>query len=240
MKNLLKLLFLIIIFAISSCSRDSEEIILDNPSANLENFDGDFKAKDFETLEKHGRYFVYSRADVINPILGQTTGNSKLIRGRRGIWTRYRSNVLTSGYVYTLWWAIWNNPENCATPGQCIDTDLGNPDTGVEFMYATGRLIRQNGIGTFYARLKAGDDSGSINALFGLPSAGGLQKGNTFNAQIDLLLRSHGPAIPGMIYEQVSGYAGGCTNPFEIPPFTEIPDEEGECAEIEFSVHLVN
>ena len=50
-----------------------------------------------------------------------------------------------------------------------------------------------------------------------------------------MVLRSHGPAIPGEVNEQISGYLGGCTTFF--PPFTEIPDEVGECGDFEFAIH---
>lgn len=238
MKNLLKLLLSVIILTLISCTTETiEDPIIESSELFDENFEGEFDAKDFEILEKHGRNFAFSRADVINPILDETVGKSKLIRGKRGIWARYRSNNLTPGYAYTLWWVIWNRPENCATPGACIDTDFANPDVEVEVLYASGRYVRRNGKATFYARLRVGDDSGSINDLFGLPPAGGLQKGNTFPTEVHLVLRSHGPGIPGMIREQISSYEGGCTDPFAIPPFTEIPDEEGECGDIEFSIH---
>jgi len=244
MKTLTKTAILFLLITFVSCSTESSEEIVPDPSAiEIENLDGNFDAKAFEALEnleKHGnrdRYFAFSRADVINPILGETVGKSILIRGKRGVWAKYRSNKLTPGYIYTLWWVIWNRPENCATPGQCIDTDFANPDVEVELLYASGRYIGRNGKTTLYARLRVDDDSESVNNLFGLPPAGGLQKGNTFPAEVHLVLRSHGPAIPGMIYEQISSYEGGCTDPFAIAPFTEIPDAVGECGDIEFSIH---
>jgi hypothetical protein len=248
MKNLLKICVLASLVITMSCNNEDEEIILDSSAIEIENFDGEFEAKDFEALEaieiseKHKnrrRYFAFSKADVINPILGLTTGKSKLIRGRKGIYTRYRSNNLIAGHAYTLWLVIWNRPENCATPNQCNDGDFAIADqVEVEVLFGgSGRVVGKNGKGTFYGRLKAGDVSESINDLFGLPPAGGLQKGNTFPAEVHLVLRSHGPAIPGMIHEQISSYVGGCTDPFAIAPFTEIPDAVGECGDIEFSLH---
>jgi len=247
MKTLLKICVLASLVITISCNNEYEEIILDS-SSEIENFEGSFEAKDFEKLEaveisekhrNHRRYFSFSKADVINPILGLTTGKSKLIRGKKGIYTRYRSNNLIAGHVYTLWWVIWNRPENCATPNQCNDGDFAIADqVEVEVLFAgSGRIVGSNGKGTFYGRLKTGDDSESVNGLFGLPPAGGLQDGNSFPAEVHMVLRSHGPAIPGMIHEQISGYLGGCTDPFAIAPFTEIPDAVGECGDIEFSIH---
>jgi len=246
MKNLLKMLLITMIISISSCNTDSDEGFIDDPAAmEQEYLDGDFAAKDFEkleSLEKHKkfkRYFSYSKSDVENPILGQVTGRSTLIRGRRGIFARYQSNNLIPGHVYTLWWVIWNNPQECEIPGACNDPDFETPgEVGVDVLYAgSGPVVGENGKGTFYALLRAGDVSESINDLFELPPAGGLQVGNTFNSEVHLVLRSHGPAIPGMIDEQMGSYIGGCIDPFAIAPFTETPEEVGECGDIEFSVH---
>jgi len=250
MKTLTKIVILLLLMVSISCNTESTEDIVLEPSAiEIENFESDFEAKDFEAIEaieisekheNHRRYFSFSKADVINPILGLTTGKSKLIRGRKGIYSRYRSNNLTPGHAYTLWWVIWNRPGNCAIPEECADTDFPNPNVEVEVLFAgSGRVIGRNGKGTFYGRLKTGDDSESVNHLFGLPPAGGLQKGNTFPAEVHLVLRSHGPAIPEIVDEQIGGYLGGCPQspPYGFLPFTEIPDAVGECGDIEFSIH---
>ncbi len=74
-----------------------------------------------------------------------------------------------------------------------------------------------------------------MNDELGLPiDVGGLW--DVQKAQIQLLLRSHGPAVPGMVEEQIRSYGGGCTE--FLPPFSEIPDAVGECAEVLVSVHL--
>jgi hypothetical protein len=249
MKKLLKMLLIAIVISISSCNKDSDELLKDDPAViEQELLEGDFGAKEFEKLENlednknNKSYFSFSLSDIENPILDQITGRSLLIRGRRGIFARYRSNNLIPGHVYTLWWVIWNNPENCAIPGECNDPDFATPgEVGVDVLFAgSGLVVGANGKGTFYALLRAGDDSESINDLFELPPAGGLQKGNTFSSEVHMVLRSHGPAIPGMIDEQMNSYIGGCTDPFAIAPFTEIPDESGECGDIEFSIHAPN
>ncbi len=62
---------------------------------------------------------IRSRVDVVNPILNQVTGKSTLIRNKNGITMTYNTSGLTPGHTYTIWWLIWNNPENCAVPGAC-------------------------------------------------------------------------------------------------------------------------
>lgn len=249
MKTLIRICVLASLLITVACNKAEEEINPDPSAEELESFELEFGAKEFEAKEleakasetsaKSGRfYFTITREDAFNPILGEVSGKSTLIRGRRGVWARYKAKKLIPGHAYTLWWVIWNKPENCVTPNQCNDGDFPNAgNVEVELLYASGTVARRSGKATFYGRLRAGNDSGSINDLFGLPSFGGLQKGNTFDSEVHLVIRSHGPAIPGQVYDQISSYEGGCLDPLGIPPFTKIPDEIGECADIEFSIH---
>ncbi len=241
MKKLLKIFVLANLLITMSCNNEDEEIILDSSAIEIENFESEFNAKEFEAVEKSGgNYLTITREDAFNPILDEISGKSTLIRGRRGIWARYKAKKLIPGHAYTLWWVIWNKPQNCATPNQCNDGDFPNAgNVEVELLYASGAVARRNGKATFYGRLRAGNDSGSINDLFGLPFFGGLQKGNTFGAEVHLVIRSHGPAIAGLVHEQIGGYLGGCPQefPYGFGPFTEIPDAVGECGDIEASLH---
>ena len=215
MKNLMNLCLSVFILMTISCNQDS---IIDT--------------------EIESKKANKSTVDVINPILGEVTGTSTLHRTNNGITVNYKTTGLTPGYAYTLWIVIWNSPENCATPNQCNDGDFTIADqVEVEVLYGGGHVVGNNGKGNFSARLNEDDVSGSINDLFGLPPAGGLQSGNTLGAEVHFVLRSHGPKIPGMVNEQIGGYLGGCTDPFAIAPFTEIPDAAGECGDIEFAIH---
>lgn len=177
-----------------------------------------------------------STVDAINPILGVVTGTSTLHRSKNGITVNYKSTGLTPGYAYTMWWVIWNNPQECGIPGECIDSDFGNAEAvGVDVLFAAGHVVGKSGVGNFSGRLNTDDDSKSINEPFGLPPAGGLHSGNTYSAEVHLVLRSHGPAIPEMVNEQISSVGGGCE--IELGTFIEIPDEVGECGDIEFAIH---
>ena len=76
--------------------------------------------------------------------------------------------------------------------------------------------------------------SEKIPYLFFLPDPQGL-----INAEIHMVLRSHGPAVPGIVNEQIGSYVGGCptTLPYGFPPFSEVPDAAGECGDIIAAVH---
>ena len=219
MKTITKLLIITIMLFSISCEKKDDD---SNPNLNTDPTDH------------------VSTVDVFNPILGTVPGTSTLTRTDTLISVNYKTIGLNPGYAYTLWWVIWNSPGECLTPNECgdpEDVDFFNPATEVDLLYATGLVVGNNGEGNFLAHLKPGDDSESENELMELPVVGGLHIGNVFNAEVHLVLRSHGPVIADMVVEQIGGYVGGCTDPFAFLPFSEIPDEVGECGDIEFAVH---
>lgn len=174
-------------------------------------------------------------APVLNPINGNAViGEAQLKRQKQGITAHYRTGDLIPGHTYTLWWVVWNNPENCiAYPGACDAPDFAIADqVKVEVMYAAGRKANQRGEAVFNAHLNTMDAVGTINDLFGLPTFGGLH--DPMGAEVHMVLRSHGPAIPGQVDDQLSSYEGGCTT--FLPDFTEVPDEPGECADLHFAI----
>lgn len=224
MKNLTRLCLALFMISITfSCSKESIDPIDSSESINLEKNNNANK----------------STTDVFNPILNEVTGTATLHRNANGITINYHTTGLTPGYAYTLWWVIWNNPGECLTPNGCGDpdnVDFLNPETEVDVLYAGGHVVGNSGVGNFSGHLNTGDESDSVNGLMGIPAAGGLQIGNVYDAEVHLVLRSHGPAIPGSVNEQIGGYVGGCSDPFAFPPFSEIPDEVGECGDIEFAI----
>ncbi|MGB5361588.1 MAG: hypothetical protein WBN27_16760, partial [Eudoraea sp.] len=76
-----------------------------------------------------------------------------------------------------------------------------------------------------------------MNTSFGFPSVGGMRIGNTFDAEVHVFLRTHGPAVPGLINEQIGAYRGGCEDLFLYLPFTVYPNAIGEWADIAAAVH---
>lgn len=219
MKTTIKLSIVILCLVSISCSQISDSNVV-NKDENISNLaTADHK----------------DAVDVLDHTFTQVLGSSTLHRNKNGITVNYKTSELTPGHAYTLWWVIWNRPENCsAFPDACTDADFAIANqVEVEVMYAAGHLAGGSGKGNFSAHLNENDDSGSINPLFGLPPFGGLQDAEA--AEVHLVLRSHGPAIPGQIAEQINSFGGGCT--VFLPPFSEIPDEVGECADIQAAVH---
>jgi len=176
-----------------------------------------------------------SSASIIHAVTGESLGVSTLYRGENALFVNYEVAGLEPNYVYTLWWTIWNRSEDCVVPGQCGLADFENAvAVEVELLNAAGGIIGDDGTATFSAYLNENENSKSINeAIFGLPSFGGLQ--DAMGAQVTMVLRSHGPAVPELISDQISSHQGGCAVNFD--PFSETPDETGECGDIIFAIH---
>ncbi len=228
MSRAIKFFSLILVACFISCVQESDSDPL-TVDSNAES-----KLNKFQDVD--AKSTVKQTVDIFDVVNGVVAGTSTLHRNSSGITVNFKATGLTPGYAYTIWWVIWNNPENCTTPGACTDIDFGIADAvQVEVMGATGHVVGNSGKGNFSAHLNENDDSSTVNPLFGLPGYGGLLDAQ--KAEVHLVLRSHGPAIPGMVNEQISSYEGGCDDPFAIPPFTEIPDEVGECGDIYASIH---
>jgi hypothetical protein len=84
------------------------------------------------------------------------------------------------------------------------------------------------GQATFHATLREGDPGQDV-----IMGDGAVLK-DSRGAEIHLVVRSHGPVIAGLDDVQTGSLAGGCET-FLVPP--AIPAAEGECADVQFSVH---
>ena len=227
MKTTIKFLFTLLILFAFSCS---QETTIDPLPIDLEGVSA--KASRVQKALVGG--------------LNGITGKSNLHRYENYIRANFKAENLYPG-AYTIWWVIWNNPDECDLgdfEDVCEEADFPLPgsefnNVGVEVMYAGGLVVGKNGKGNFKGRLYAGDITPeSMNTSFGFPSVGGLAVGNTFGAEVHIVLRTHGPAVPGLVNDQISSYAGGCDTPFAILPFTTYPNEIGQCADIAAAVFL--
>jgi hypothetical protein len=142
-----------------------------------------------------------SLSEVLDSDELTVTGMSKLIRTDTGV----NLTLVTSGLepgAYTCWFAVFNHPENCGDPAGCgINPDDFLPaseggTTGFGFTYATGHVVDRSGKAVFAANLNEGtvllNDFLDLDEVFQDARA----------AEIHLIVRYHGPAEPGRIYEQ--------------------------------------
>jgi len=130
---------------------------------------------------------------------------SKLVRNDAGVSMTFHTSELTPGDTVTAWWIIFNYPGECneGEGGPCGLLDLFDTDVQGTVLYAAGHVIGGSGKGNFGRYRSVGDSSdyvmGAADSLL-----------NPRAAQIRLALRSHGPAIPGLVSEQINTYGGGC------------------------------
>jgi hypothetical protein len=126
---------------------------------------------------------------------------SRLSRTDQGITLDIKTSGLDAGAAYTVWWIVFNVPDECAPPG-CSGADFGNPLVEASALWATGHVIGGNGKANFAAHLQESKPHGQVLFGPGLTDAKG--------AEIHLVVRSHGLPIPGLVDEQIHTFAGGC------------------------------
>ena len=187
-----------------------------------------------------------------NPVYwwwGAPAGSSTIVRNDSGISGTYSaslSNTVASadGLAVTLWVVVFNDPSACDTD-PCTDLDLFNPEVMPDVLYGAGNVVDDSEIGSYGFHRKAGDNSGSIATLFGMPTdVNGQPFGLKYprSAEIHYVLRTHGPKDPMYMPAQIQTYEGGCVDnaPFGyLPPGG--PDElylgVGQCQDVQFAIN---
>ncbi len=165
-------------------------------------------------------------------------GAAILTRMKTGVAMQLSTVDLRPQDAVTVWWVIFNEPAKCSN-GECGEDDIFMLDANGDFilnddgsppingggleaanisaMRADGHVIDSTGTARFRASLAAGDVS---EAIFGA----GLQKPMT--AEIHLVVRTHGPAVPGKVDSMLYEIDGGCEGAFPNPP----------CGDVQFAV----
>jgi hypothetical protein len=144
-------------------------------------------------------------------------GVSKLFRGRNWLGYKVRTDGLPAG-AYTNWWVIINNPEECV--GDCDEADIFDPATKANpsVFWATGGIVKENGVGNFRARIREGQPSKGPD---GFILGNGLE--DAANAEVHIIIKYHGPASddPDALFEQTHTLLGSCAegaNAFDLGP----------------------
>lgn len=157
----------------------------------------------------------------------ELNGAGLLWRTRHAVWARLSPTGLDAEHGYTVWWIIFNNPENCVdaepnVPGSpsCGLVDLGRPSVDPAVFYAGGFVsgpsidgdLLADGSPNVTLHLAAGDVAEGIDVLVEGQGAGGngLNTGNGFGAEIHMIIRSHEPISDGSVDEQIGTFAGLC------------------------------
>ena len=133
----------------------------------------------------------------------------ELERTAAGVSMKIETSGLPPG-AYTLWWAVDNDndPDTGGAPGAPLVT-------GVEAVrQTTGGFVGANGKGEFEGTLSAGPFPPANKATVAFNIATG--DFDPMGAGIAVVIRYHGPVIPGAEVEQTGLFAGGCSNEFLI------------------------
>ena len=153
-----------------------------------------------------------------------------LTRLEHGLSMSLETSGLVPGDAYTVWWTIFDVPQNCSD-GVCGPDDVFlTDDTGqfvldengerlfnfasieaaqISTMRATGAIAYDDGTAYFRAHLPIGDMTDDPIHGTGLH--------NAMSAEVHLIVRTHGPAQQDVLTEQLFTLAGGCLNAFTLP-----------------------
>ena len=138
-------------------------------------------------------------------------GTTALTRTDSGISMTVHATDLVANNAYTVWFVIFNDPELCAGPACGVPDVFANRGTP-SLRLAAGHVVGGSGIGDFGGHLSAGNTGGpacsSDPATLGICGPGLL---DPRGAVVHLVVRSHGPAIPDLVSEQISSFLGGCS-----------------------------
>ncbi|RDD61743.1 hypothetical protein [Ferruginivarius sediminum] len=146
-------------------------------------------------------------------------GQSTLARTREGVALTINAANLEPNAAYTVWWVIWNKPEQCLDRFECGPADLGADGNAV--FYANGRVTDDFGQATFIASLNYGEGSEGLAAdQVMLPGA--LE---TRRAQVSAIVRTHKDVDSlsenGDLADALNSLIGGCAD----DPRTPTPDD---------------
>ena len=148
--------------------------------------------------------------------------SSTLITNDSGATMTLHTSEIPAGHAVTVWWIIFNNPEEClfGTGGlRCGEGDLfGNPDVDASVVYAAGHVVGRSGRSNWGGWIGVGDTQ---DALFGP----GLL--NPLGADIHLIVHDHGVVPADQVAENIRSF-GSC-----FPPVA------ADCsnADIQFAAH---
>jgi hypothetical protein len=152
---------------------------------------------------------------------------SSLVTFEEGASVAIETAGLVPGHAVTLWWVVFNHPEACTHGSdgvRCGADDLAEAAVEPSVLGGDGHIVGPDGKGLFSSFLATGDTTTAIEGA-GLTNPRG--------ADIHFVLRTHGPAQPGLLATQLQTFGGGCHDT------TEELGTPGDyaCANVQFAVH---
>lgn len=155
--------------------------------------------------------------------------------GNQSAKIKVKATGLEPGHAYTMWVVYFSDSSLCVDG--CNGADL--PVAGGGVIGASGRIAGGNGQATFVASLKNGDGADFVGNTPPPPFAFAPYEAGP-NNEFHVVIRSHGPRIPGEVHDQLTTRDGGCA--VEVGPKPEqpgdfpVPAAPGECGDIQLYV----
>jgi len=148
---------------------------------------------------------------------------------------KVRTTGLEPGHTYTMWIAYFNDSSLCVDG--CNGADFATAGGGV--IWGAGRIAGDNGQATFIANLSSGDGADDVGSTPPPPFAFATYEAGS-NNEFHVIIRSHGPRIPGQVHDQLTTFGGGCE--VNVGPLPEqlgdfpVPAASGECGDIQLYI----
>ena len=163
---------------------------------------------------------AFQTAEVENFGNAAIEGGAMMTRAGNSIHLRVAITGLSANTVYSVWFLIWNNTNNCESPnangGLCTPPGGGGSDPEDAVRHAAGFITGADGAANFSAWLDAGDVP---DGLFGF---GKLT--NSGKAEVHAVILPHGAPVTGIVGAQLSTPFANCGGPcpadagFVFPP----------------------
>ena len=146
--------------------------------------------------------------------------SATLLTNEDGAWFHMSTSEFENGHVYTIWWVIMNNPDECASR-PCTGADVFGNSDAVQSELTLGDTILM-------------DEEANVS-LAGFLPIGEVESewyGNGFTnpmgAEIWVVVNHHGPLIPDEAGDMLNTYRGGCTeDSAQMGPFPETGMADG-------------
>lgn len=135
-------------------------------------------------------------------------GTATIRRGPQGVQVQLTVTdpavqAALEGNAISIWVASFHNPAACTPGPHCIETDLDVPATEAALQRGGGRVLGSGPI-TFAINVREGDTKNQIRG-----TAAGLVDAET--DEIHVVIRRHGPPVPGLVDDQIMIPSGGCS-----------------------------
>lgn len=240
-----RLIFALFVFLVLGCTSDNPVITeqeFNDPS--IADFTGNELAAR-NTVQSSGLYVFMPAGPLGGPGNLLTPGDffppigkskATLKRGRDYVQFNIHTTGLPPG-AYTVWYVIFNNSGDCGGPGGfggvCGEPDLFLSSTAV--VWATGKVVKSNGIGNFSDRIYVGEQR-SETIILGGDLTSPLE--DPAQAEVHLIIKYHGAASddPDTLYEQLTTLLGSCGEDEGANSFDGGPGFGIQCFDPQFAV----